>query len=489
MIYQIKTNLQKKKYWEESELTVQQGFQENEAVCLYPQYTDQTFLGFGGAFTEAAAYTWKNLSAENRAALIGMYFGKDGLRYALGRTHMGSCDFALGNYACLEGPGKAPTAGTDDGPGEAVAAGFAEDSADASSAGADDVPGHSGPAGTAHERFHMERDREYLIPMIKAADEAAGAKIRMLLSPWSPPAFMKSNGEMNHGGKLLTEYRALWADCIARYVSEYRRAGIDVSWVSVQNEPNAVQTWDSCVYSAEEEGAFAADWLRPALDRAGAEDVGILIWDHNKDLLLDRMERSLSQPGCANAVCGVAFHWYSGDHFEAVEIAHRIWPEKTLFFTEGCVEYSRYAGMSDLRKAEMYAHDIIGNLNAGTSASIDWNLLLDADGGPNHVGNFCEAPVMATQDGGLERKGSYYYIGQISRYVRPGAVRFGLSRYSAGIEATAFKNTDGSLAAVLLNRGDVPREAKLRLSLSLSLESYIPVTLDAHEIVTVVITA
>ena len=443
MIYQIKTNLRKNKFWGESELAVQQGFQENEAVCLYPQYTDQTFLGFGGAFTEAAAYTWKNLSAENRAALIDMYFGEDGLRYALGRTHMGSCDFALGNYACLDGPGEAAAAG-----------------------------------------FHMERDREYLIPMIKAADEAAGAKIRMLLSPWSPPAFMKSNGEMNHGGKLLTEYRALWADCIARYVSEYRRAGIDVSWVSVQNEPNAVQTWDSCVYSAEEEGAFAADWLRPALDRAGAEDAGILIWDHNKDLLLDRMERSLSQPGCANAVCGAAFHWYSGDHFEAVEIAHRIRPEKTLFFTEGCVEYSRFAGMSDLEKAEMYAHDIIGNLNAGISASIDWNLLLDADGGPNHVGNFCEAPVMATQEGGLERKGSYYYIGQISRYVRPGAVRIRLSRYSAGIEATAFKNTDGSLAVVLLNRSGKETPVKIRLSLA----EYVPVTLDAHEIVTVVIT-
>ena len=166
---------------------------------------------------------------------------------------MGSCDFSLGNYAC-----------TDD------------------------------PDDTELARFDLDRDTEYIIPMIRAADEAAGVKTRLLLSPWSPPAFMKSNGEMNHGGKLKPEYRAMWADCMARYAAEYRKAGLDVRWISVQNEPNAIQTWDSCVYSAEEEAEFAADYLRPALDRAGLSEVGILIWDHNKDLMLDRLERSCS---------------------------------------------------------------------------------------------------------------------------------------------------------------------------------------------------
>jgi len=442
MIRQIRTNLGKKQYWEESELTVLNGFEENFAVCLYPQYEDQTFLGFGGAFTEAAAYTWKNLNEESKAAFPDMYFGRDGLRYSVGRAHIGSCDFALGNYACTDDPDDARLA-----------------------------------------RFDMDRDNAYIIPLIRAADEAAGAKTGLLLSPWSPPAFMKTNGEMNHGGKLKPEYRAMWADCMARYALEYRRAGVDVRWISVQNEPNAIQTWDSCVYSAEEEAAFAVNFLRPALDRAGLNNVGILIWDHNKDLMLDRLGRSFSQEGCAEAVFGAAFHWYSGDHFEAVEIAHRTYPDKKLFFTEGCVEYSRYAGMSDLRKAEMYAHDIIGNLNAGACASIDWNLLLDENGGPNHVGNFCEAPVMAAPGGGLEKKGSYYYIGQISRYVRPGAVRIGLSRFSVSIEATAFKNTDGSIAVVLLNRGDSVIDAKIRLNLN----EFVPVKLDAHEIATVII--
>ena len=139
--------------------------------------------------------------------------------------------------------------------------------------------------------------------------------------------------------------------------------------------------------------------------------------------------------------------------------------------------------MSDLEKAEMYAHDIIGNLNAGTCASIDWNLLLDEHGGPNHVGNFCEAPVMAAPGGGLEKKGSYYYMGQISRYIRPGAVRIGLSRFSATVEATAFENTDGSIAVVLLNRGNSGTDIRIRLSP----DEYIPAELDAHGIATILI--
>ncbi|MBQ2040558.1 MAG: glucosylceramidase, partial [Lachnospiraceae bacterium] len=135
MIRQIRTNLSKKQYWEESELTVLNGFEENNAVCLYPQYEDQTFLGFGGAFTEAAAYTWKNLNEESKAAFPDMYFGRDGLRYSVGRAHIGSCDFALGNYACTDDPGD-----------------------------------------TELVRFDMDRDNAYIIPLIRAADEAAGAK-------------------------------------------------------------------------------------------------------------------------------------------------------------------------------------------------------------------------------------------------------------------------------------------------------------------------
>lgn len=201
-IERITTNLLQGIYWESSLLETQRGFEENSAICLYPQLKEHTFIGFGGAFTEAAAYNWLGLPKQLRAEVMEACFGDSGLRYTLGRTHMNSCDFSLGNYACLDKP--------------------------------DGI-------------FQMTRDREYLLPMIQTANAITGGKLQLLLSPWSPPAFMKTNGEMNHGGKLKPDYRELWAQCMARYVFEYRNAGIGVRFVSVQNEPDAVQTWDSCI--------------------------------------------------------------------------------------------------------------------------------------------------------------------------------------------------------------------------------------------------
>lgn len=407
-------------------------------VSIYPNDRYQRFEGFGGAFTEAAAHSWQQLPEDRRQAFLDAYFGPEGLRYTQGRVHIGSCDFALGNYACMDEP--------------------------------EDVA------------FHTERDDETLIPMIQAAQRTAGRPVALLLSPWSPPGFMKTNGEMNHGGKLKPEYRALWATCMAKYAAHYRAAGCDVRRISVQNEPAAVQTWDSCIYSGAEEGEFAADFLAPALAESGCGDVRILAWDHNKDILVYRAGDTLPVPGAAACVSGFALHWYTGDHFDALRTVKKLWPEKELWFTEGCVEYSRFDGMTPLQKAEMYAHDILGNLNGGISGSIDWNLLLDAKGGPNHVGNFCEAPVMLTEDGqDFAVMSEYYYIGQFSRWIQPGAVRLGASSWCAEVEVTAFENSDGSLATVLLNR----TEHDLPISLTRDGQKGYGFTLTAHSICTI----
>lgn len=190
----------------------------------------------------------------------------------------------------------------------------------------------------------------------------------------------------------------------------------------------------------------------------------------------------MSVPGAEKAVSGFAVHWYTGDHFDALRSAGAMWPDKELWFTEGCVEYSRFDGMTPLEKAEMYAHDILGNLNGGIHGSLDWNLLLDAKGGPNHVGNFCEAPVMLTRDGqDFTRMDEYWYIGQFSRFIRPGAVGLGASAWTAGVEATAFENADGVRAAVLLNRTD--RDLPVSLTQD-GTEGY-SFTLEAHSIATI----
>ncbi|HEX3077362.1 MAG TPA: glycoside hydrolase family 30 beta sandwich domain-containing protein, partial [Lachnospiraceae bacterium] len=147
--------------------------------------------------------------------------------------------------------------------------------------------------------------------------------------------------------------------------------------------------------------------------------------------------------------------WYTGDHFEALDAVRGKYPDKELIFTEGCVEYSRFEKNNQVKNAEMYLHDMIGNFNQGMNGYIDWNLVLNKQGGPNHVGNFCDAPVMYDKEKDeLDIKLSYYYIGHLSRFVQKGAKRILLSRYTDQVDAVAFMNPAGEKVAVLMNRTD-----------------------------------
>lgn len=403
-----------KQQLQERELSYREDGQfEMRKVCVYPDIKYQEIYGMGGAFTEAAAYTFHKMSEAKQKDLLELYFGENGNQYNFCRVHIQSSDFSLGNYAYVEDP---------------------EDK--------------------ELKTYSIDRDRKYIIPFIKAA-LTKKKEIKFLASPWSPPAFMKTNNDMNHGGQLKPEYRTMWAAMMARFVSEYEKEGIRIERMTVQNEPAAVQTWDSCIYSGAEEAEFAVNYLRPALNEKGYENVKISIWDHNKDIILERVADSFRVPGAEEAIDGIAFHWYTGDYFDALAEVHRQHPDKELIFTEGCVEYSRFATDNPISHAEMYAHDIIGNFNAGMNGYIDWNLMLDKRGGPNHVGNFCDAPIMYDKETDfMDVKLSYYYIGHFSRFVKPGARRILATKYASDLEATAFENKDGSKVLVVLNRTD-----------------------------------
>ncbi|HOO28471.1 MAG TPA: glycoside hydrolase family 30 beta sandwich domain-containing protein, partial [Lachnospiraceae bacterium] len=250
-----------------------------------------------------------------------------------------------------------------------------------------------------------------------------------------------------------------------------------------QNEPAAEQEWDSCLYTGEEEGIFAVCHLRKELDKAGLTDVKILIWDHNKDQIIERCEQSFAVEGAKTAIAGIAYHWYSGDHFEALQYVSRKYPDKEIIFTEGCVEYSRFAASDQTENAEMYAHNIIGDLNAGMSGFLDWNLLLDHQGGPNHVYNFCDAPIMCNCDADtIDVKLSYYYIGHFSRFIKPGAVRLLTSSYNKALECAAFENPDGERLAVILNAGEEEQVFSLYME-GKATKMY----LEGHSIMTAVI--
>jgi len=382
-------------------------------ICVYAKKRFQVIEGFGGAFTEAAATTFYKLPADLQREILTAYFDRQaGHGYSLCRTHLNSCDFALGNYAY------------------------------------DDVDGD-----TNLDHFSIERDRRALIPMIREAMKCAGEGLRLFASPWSPPAWMKTNRMMNHGGKLLPQHRETWARYIVRYIEEYRREGIALWGLTVQNEPESTQTWDSCIYTAEEERDFVRDFLGPALERAGLSDLKLMIWDHNRDRIFHRASTVYDDPAAARYVWGTAFHWYMVDCFDNVRLVHDTFPDKALLFTEGCVERGPKTG--EWWVGEKYAHAIIHDLNNWAVGWVDWNMLLDENGGPNHVKNFCSAPIIAdTQKNTVHYQSSYYYIGHFSRFFRPGAARIVAASPLDQLETTACVNTDGTVAAVVLNRTD-----------------------------------
>jgi len=399
----------------------------------------QVIEGFGGAITEATASTFYEMPAPMRERVIRALFDPvRGNAFTLCRTHINSCDFALGNYATADKP--------------------------------DD---------TSLSSFTLERERKWILPFLKHASRVAGRRLDLLLSPWSPPAWMKTTGEMNHGGKLKTPYRQAWADYYIRFIREFEKEGAHVWGLTVQNEPEAVQKWDSCIFTAEEERDFVRDHLGPALHRAKLQRVRLLIWDHNRDRIYQRAKVVYDDPKAAKYVWGAAFHWYMADAFENVRYLHDVYPDKKLLFTEGCVGTPQISW----ELAEKYARSIIADLNRWTTGWIDWNMILNEAGGPNHVGGYCSAPI--NYDRALRRvhfRPSYYYLGHFSRFIKPGARRLIAASTSDRIEALAARNPNGDLVVVALNRTDVPVAFQVTTG-----DQGVPFDLPGHSIATFVV--
>ncbi len=380
----------------------------------------QEILGFGGAFTEAAAHTLAQISPDKRKEVIESYFNSDtGLGYSIGRVHIHSCDFALENYTYVE------------------------------------------ENDEKLETFDISRDKEKIIPLIKDAIAERGDKLKLFASPWSPPAWMKTNNEMNNGGKLLPEYRQTWAEYFTKFIKAYRQADIDIWGITVQNEPEAVQTWDSCIYTPEEERDFIKYYLGPIMERENLENIKILVCDHNRDIIVKRASAVFSDREAASYVWGTAFHWYVSEEFENVGRVHELYPDKHLLFTEGCQEGGVKLG--EWFTGERYGRNMIGDLNNWTEGYLDWNLVLNEEGGPNHVGNYCDAPIIAdTEKDKLHYNSSYYYIGHFSKYIKPGARRIAWSSELDDLEITAFKNPDGNIALIVMNETDEEKDFVLK---------------------------
>lgn len=428
------------------ELVPDFGF-EGVTVSLSKQ-EDQEIQGFGGAFTEAAAMVFQGLPEAEQRRLLDMYWGEGGIGLTMGRAHINSCDFSPKYWTF------------------------------------DDVEGD----------FELEffdtnvtHDTVAMIPFIQAAQQtlhsSSGQELKIIAAPWSPPAWMKTNGQMLGSGEpgLKATCKATWAKYFSKWISAYKAHGIPIWAVTPQNEAENAGIWESCVYTAQQELDFIAEELGPTL-RADHPEVQLLIFDHNKDHVLEWAEALYAHPGALQYTQGVAFHWYTGDEFDHVAEVHRRFPDALLLSTEATYDQSRLHGEHTMTKGNWsfglgYAHDIIGDLNAGSAGWLDWNLVLDANGGPNKVGNNCDAPMISDGEH-LYVHPQYYALGHFSKYILPGSKRLetvvlGSQRHTAarpygtcdgrdGLEATAFLRPDGLTAVVVLNCGDVEVSFKLQ---------------------------
>lgn len=395
---------------------------EERVLNIYGHMKYQRFEGFGGALTDASGFVFSKLNKEQQEEMLSMYFGEENMGYNQVRIHMDSCDFSTRMYEA-----------------------------------------DSFEADENLEKFSFKDTEKYIIPLLKEAEKAAGKKLNIMLSPWSPPSYMKTNGGRKKGGSLKPEYRKRWAKYICRYIEEFRKRGCKVNRISVQNEPKAVQEWDSCVYTPEEEKVFLRDFLAPSLKEHGFEDIEIFIWDHNKERAYERAEAILDKD-TQGLVSGVAFHWYSGDHFDALDLIHQVYPDKKLILSESCLEFGKYEKDAQQENAERLAHDMIGNLNHGMCGFYDWNILLDSEGGPNHTRNFCDAPYLfdiGSQN--LIKRKCLDYNWHFAHFIKPGAVRTACTRYTDKLDFTAWENPDGNFVFILLNRTEEMYPCHLRV--------------------------
>ncbi len=251
-----------------------------------------------------------------------------------------------------------------------------------------------------------------------------------------------------------------WALYYTKFITSYRDEGVPVWGITIQNEPMATQIWESCIYQADEERDFLKNHLGPTMVREGLDDVNIIVWDHNRDLIVQRAQTIFDDPEAAQYAWGIGFHWYEDwtggvQMYDNVALVHDLYPDKHLVFTEGTPASFEADAYDRWDLGEEYGRSMINDFNTGAVGWTDWNVLLDEQGGPNHVGNFCFAPIHAdTRTGELFYTNSYYYIGHFSKFIRPGARRIVAAPSRSMLLATGFVNEDGTVVVVVMNPTD-----------------------------------
>lgn len=409
-------------------------------ISINPEEKFQKITGFGGSFTEASAYLLNRLSKENRKKILDAYFSESGANYSLTRTTIASCDFSLKNYT------------------------YAKVEND-----------------LALEHFTIEDDKDDIIPMILEAKAISKEGFNIIASPWSCPPWMKDN-KSYIGGKLLPEFNDTFALYFSKYLDAYKNEGIDIWGLTVINEPHGNgNNWESTLFSPEEMTLFVQNHLGPKLERDGWEDIKVLGYDQNRAGLQEWVDAMYKDEKTSKYFAGTAIHWYESTYEvfpEALQYAHNKAPNKYLIQTEACVDSEvphwqddawywkkeatdwgwDWASEKDkylhpkYAPVNRYAEDIIGCLNNQVDGWVDWNMVLDRQGGPNWFKNWCVAPVIVDdKNDEVYFTPLYYVMSHFSKFMRPGAIKIGCEVNNKDLKVTAVQNPDNSIALVIFN--------------------------------------
>ena len=486
-------------------LTFVQGKPKGKVITVRPDIIKQEIVGIGTSFTESSAFVLAHLSPEKRALVMADIYGEKGANFSLARTHIGATDFAVDgkySYAPVE----------DD-------AGLASFSIDVDQ------------DGFSQKQYVGIKDEQFdLLPMIKQAYEIKNNQVdkdlRIVASAWTAPPWMKDiedwyirpsekNGHQGTGGMLKPQYRATYADYLIKYLDAYKQQGVDIWGLTPVNEPHGNSgQWESMQFTPKSQNQFIKEHLGPRLKNSGHSDIKLLIYDQNRDEMEHWTDEILGDSETSPYVYGTAVHWYEStvkvneDVFERV---HKKFPEFSIIHTEGTIDDLgkeapegildpvRFKESNWFKNDEFwwndnatdwaytatwapkpedhpiytpvhrYARNIIVSLNHWLEGWIDWNIVLDSNGGPNHVGNFCGAPIMIdTKTGEVYYTPIYYVLSQFSRTIRPGDRALQVNSQledldSDALHASAAINKNNLLSTQLLNTTKEPISFSLQI--------------------------
>ncbi len=504
-------------------VSFQTGTAKGNVIQVNPDSLKQTIDGIGTSFTESSAFVLAHLDKEKRQEVMNKIFSEDGANFTLTRTHIGACDFCVkGKYS------------------------YADEKDDIELKSFSLAPDKS---GFSPKEYPGIKDAGYdLLPMIKEAIEIKNNQkdkdLRIISSAWTAPWWMKDiedwyipgtpeNNWQGGGGSLKKEYLPTYADYIIKYLDAYKAEGVNIWGITPVNEPHGNNgQWESMHFSPKTQNEFIKNQLGPKLKSSKHADIKLLIYDQNRDGLEHWTDEIFADPETAPFVYGAAVHWYESTfkvYEETFEKVNKKFPNFGIIHTEGCIddlgkpapngvtdpERFQESGWFDndafwwndnatdwgytapwesviiedhpiYTPVHRYARNIIVSLNHWVKGWVDWNIVLDHIGGPNHAGNFCGAPIMIdTESKKVYYTPIYYILAQLSRTIRPGDKAVQVDKNTADLDSDALHtcatmNSEKLLSVQVLNTTKKPVGYNLQIG-----EKFTEITIEANSMQTV----